>query len=289
MLKILLSIQLLVLTGISNSNATEDTFILGTIRPIELIISDLVDDQISHKALLKQHQNPHNLHLQYSQRVELENADMVFWFGERLETSLSSLFNDDQQVANKTWRLDIEQEEEHDHLHADQHHENAHFWLDRDAVIDAAKVISDAIGKKHPRLAQQLTIANQQLVGNLRALELELRDELQIIQNKRVLDLHNAWAPFAEDFELKNYETASHQQLEFMGAKSVVKLQQRIRQGSFDCVLIGPDSNLRLANNLVGDNPQTRLLLLDPLGNDLGPEAEFIDLIRNAILSMANC
>lgn len=280
-------ILLLLLMANSVSTAEEKTELLSSIRPLDMLITELVGNDISHSALLNAQQSPHQLQLKPSQRQKLQIATTVYWYGAELEPMMSAILSGDQSLLGSAVNLrpDSESTQHDDH---DEHHINVHYWLDRHNVIEAAEVISANLMATLPDITHHVSSRLEHLEISLLDLEKNLATELTTARTKSYLDLHDAWELLADDFNLNAFSSIDHQSLEFAGAKTILNLRRDIASGKYDCIIASPETNLRLVNNLV-NNSETRVLILDALGNDLDQDSGFIDFLTHNIKTLAAC
>lgn len=284
-------ILLLLLIADSTASANEKIQLLSSIRPLDLLVSELTDHEINHSVLMNAQQSPHHLQLKPSQRQRLQDATSVYWFGDELEPMIATILSGDDSLSRRAINLRPTlqaMKNNHDEHHHHDHHTNVHYWLDRENVIKAAGIISANIATLLPEKADQINGKVKQLNKDLMQLEKILEHELRSARAKRYLDLHNAWQLLAEDFNLPAFSSIEHQSLEFSGAKTVLSLRRDIASGKYDCVIASPETNLRLVNNLA-ENSNTNILLLDALGNDLENESGFTDFLIHNIKKLAAC
>jgi len=280
--------MLFLMTG-SATAADEKIQLLSSIRPLQMLVYELVGNDINHGTLLNAQQSPHHLQLKPSQRQRLQLATTLYWFGAELEPVIATILSGDPLLQSRAVDLHPDTPAlEHDEEDHHEHHINVHYWLDRDNVITAARTISDNLATTLPEKADLLNGKLSQLSKNLLEMEKLLESELETIRAKSYLDLHDAWELLAEDFNLRAFSSIEHQSLEFAGAKTVLNLRREIASGKFDCIIASPETNLRLANNLV-ENSNAKVVLLNALGNDLNNESGFTDFLTHNIKKLAAC
>lgn len=284
-------ILLLLLMTCSVAVADEKIQLLSSIRPLDMLVYELIGNDIDHSTLLNAQQSPHHLQLKPSQRQRLQLATTVYWFGAELEPVMAAILSGDPSLQNRAVNLHPDSPSlDHDHRahHHHEHHTNVHYWLDRDNVIEAATIISANLATTQPDKTDLLSGKLERLSKNLQELEKILEPELNTARAKSYLDLHDAWELLAEDFKLPTFSSINHQSLEFSGAKTVMNLRRDIASGKYDCIIASPETNLRLANNLVGRS-DTKVLVLDALGNDLEHSSGFVDFMSHNIKKLATC
>ncbi len=289
MLNHLRQLFILLMLAISYSTlaADQNDQLLSSIRPLDLIVNDLVKNTTRHSTLLNAQQSPHHLQLKPSQRNRLQQASAIFWFGPELEPMMATILLGDKTLNNRAVNLQPKiRENSHEHDHS---HSNPHYWLDRHNVTEVSSNISAVITDLYPTLKDELKLSLNALHIALDTLEKKLEPELEKSRSKSYLDLHNAWELLAEDLQLKKFYSIEHQSLEFVGAKSILKLKRDIDSGRYDCIIASPETNLRLVENLISNSSLTRTLVIDPLANDLPADAGFVDFLTRNIRKIADC
>ncbi len=284
-----LILLLFLMTG-SATAADDNIQLLSSIRPLQMLVYELVGNDINHSTVLNAQQSPHHVQLKPSQRQRLQHASTVYWYGAELEPVMAAILSGDQSLQSRAIDLHPDTPDlEHDHDdHHHEHHINVHYWLDRGNVLKAARAISDNIATTLPEKANVLTGKLQELSKHLQEMEKLLESELETARAKSYLDLHDAWELLAKDFNLPAFSSIDHQALEFAGAKTVLNLRREIASGKFDCIIASPETNLRLVNNLV-ENSNAKVVLLNALGNDLNNESGFTDFLIHNIRKLAAC
>jgi zinc transport system substrate-binding protein len=71
-----------------NSNLKAEIRVVATIQPLYSLIANVMDGSGNLSLILKGSTSPHNFTLKPSHAKMLEKADVIFWFGEDLETFL---------------------------------------------------------------------------------------------------------------------------------------------------------------------------------------------------------
>ena len=132
-----LSITLLFLLFTANSSANADIKVVTSIKPIHSLASYLMDGVGKPDLIVDGYASPHGFAMKPSHAKMLQNADLIFWVGEDLESFLEKPLNSIAKKAEKIELMEIKGlnklefrernmfEEHEDHGH-DEHKEHGH-------------------------------------------------------------------------------------------------------------------------------------------------------------------
>ena len=130
-----LSITLLFLLFTVNSSANADIKVVTSIKPIHSLASYLMDGVGKPDLIVDGYASPHGFAMKPSHAKMLQNADLIFWVGEDLESFLEKPLNSIAKKAEKIELMEIKGlnklefrernifEEHEDHGH-DEHKEH---------------------------------------------------------------------------------------------------------------------------------------------------------------------
>ena len=132
-----LSITLLFLLFTANSSANADIKVVTSIKPIHSLASYLMDGVGKPDLIVDGYASPHGFAMKPSHAKMLQNADLIFWVGEDLESFLEKPLSAIAKKAEKIELMEIKGlnklefrernifEEHEDHGH-DEHKEHGH-------------------------------------------------------------------------------------------------------------------------------------------------------------------
>jgi len=86
------------------SNAKAELKVVTSIKPIHSLASLLMDGVGAPKLIVDGSNSPHNFTLKPSHAKMLQNADLVFWVGEEIETFLEKPLG---TIAKKTKKIEF--------------------------------------------------------------------------------------------------------------------------------------------------------------------------------------
>ena len=132
-----LSITLLFLLFAANTSANADIKVVTSIKPIHSLASYLMDGVGKPDLIVDGYNSPHAFAMKPSHAKMLQNADLIFWVGEDMESFLEKPLNSIAKKAEKIELMEIKGlnklefrernifEEHEDHGH-DEHKEHGH-------------------------------------------------------------------------------------------------------------------------------------------------------------------
>jgi zinc transport system substrate-binding protein len=261
--------------------------------------------------------SPHTYSLKPSQAKQLQDADLVFWMGDELETFLEGPIQNIAKNAKSIKLIDshglkkikfreggmFEEHDDHDDhddhghdKHAKDDHDDhghgefdPHVWLDPINAKAVVHEIEEALVKADPKNAKKYEANAVMMAGKLDQLVTELRVQLQPVQGKGFIVFHDAYQYFEQRFGVAAIGSITVSPEVMPGAERVKALREKIRDLRATCVFSEPQFEPKLVRTLVdGTGAQTGVL--DPLGSSLtkGPDLYF-ELVREMARSLKEC
>jgi zinc transport system substrate-binding protein len=311
--------------GVSAANA--DVRVVTSIKPVHSLVSSVMQGVGSPTVIIEGAGSPHTYSLKPSQAKQLQDADLVFWMGDELETFLEGPI---QNIAKNAKSIKLieshglkkikfreggmfdEHDDHDDHGHdkhakddhddhghdkhaKDDHDDHGHgefdphVWLDPINAKAIVHEIEEALVKADPKNAKKYEANANRITGELDQLVKELRAQLQPVQKKGFIVFHDAYQYFEQRFGVSAIGSITVSPEVMPGAKRVSVLRNKIRDLKATCVFSEPQFEPKLVTTLVEDTG-ARTGVLDPLGVSLtkGPNLYF-QLVREMARSMKEC
>ncbi|HID82661.1 MAG TPA: hypothetical protein EYP51_09905 [Thiotrichales bacterium] len=267
-----------------------------SIRPLYFLVQDLMQDIGQPELILTSQQSPHHDQIKPSQLRNINQADIVFWIGSAMESNLQKTIrnlpkNIEAYPLISSAGLHILHFSETEHRHGNHAHpENTdpHIWLDSQNAIQMARTITEILIKHDPENKAGYQHNLNWLQKKISDAQAKIQKELAPLKTTPVLALHNAWQYFAHRFELQTYQGINADGLENLGAKSYLRLKRDIEKNKYRCIIAGPETNYKKAQQLISDS-NTHLILLDPLGNDLPDDAGYEQFMLHITAQLKHC
>lgn len=286
--------------------------VTASIAPIHSVVARVMDGVGSPRLLMPPGVSPHSFSLKPSDARALDNADVVFWVGETLETFLSraiSALAADAIVVELAeaeglelleyreggpWEghgaSDLNAKHAHDHGHS--HGDNAvdaHIWLDPHNAKHLATAIARTLSAADPANANVYRRNAQEFAQETDALTAELAEDLAMARSTAFIVFHDAYQYFERRFGLNVVGSVTVNPDVPPSAKRLEEIRARLAQKNVACVFAEPQFDQGLAQVVV-EGSTAKIATLDPLGANLTPGAGlYARLLRNLSRSIRSC
>lgn len=282
----------ILITVLPSDLHAEELQLLSSIEPVNKLVAEIVGNRHDRRVLWRKNQSVHNVSFKPSQINAVTDADLIFWVGPMLESPLDTLLSS-VDIAEKSIRLanaDVYYLKDGEGVHenacvADWHECDPHIWLSTSNAEVMATAIARALEAYDPDNAWFYN-------RNLDAYKEKTRQHLLRKalagppSEANILVLHNGW----QYLGILGYEVLGEHGLEYVGAKTALELQRKVRHQNIDCILAGPMTKLALAENVLAEVEQSPgLLTLDPMGADFPDETSFLDYLELSRKSITHC
>lgn len=269
--------------------------LMASIKPLQLLVSALIEEGDSVSLLLAPGQSPHDYQLKPSDRIAMNEAQLLVWMGPRLERFLTkpvSLLPAAQRLSLLPEAEGLEaagQHDEHDH----HHHGHAvdddpHRWLDPLQAIAMAEQISRQLIELAPERQAQWQANFQAFAQAMHALNQQLQQQFST-QPKPYMVLHDAYGHFEARYGIRRLAALSISPERQPGAKHIWQLKQQIATGEVACVFREPQYQPKILNNLLAGSG-VRTGLLDPLATAFSPsKTAFQEFLAGFAKALADC
>ena len=293
LLKILLSFFFL----ISYSSLNAEVKVVTTIKPIHSLVAGVMDGLGSPSLIVDGSNSPHNFSLKPSHAKMIEDAEIIFWVGEDLETfmikPLESIANNATKVSfmdlDSIIKLKFKEEnilevegydDDHD-KHADGEFD-AHIWLDPKNAIEIVNEIAKTLSLKDPNNKNVYYSNAEKLNHSLN--ELIKKINLSINKDARFIVFHDAYQYFEKRFDVSSAGALILNEEALPSAKKVSEIHKIIKKQNINCIISEPQFNPNIIKSIAQDSSiLTRSF--DPLGSSFDTNK---NLYFEMILSLSN-
>ena len=310
------------------SAAKADIDVVTSIKPVHSLVSGVMAGVSIPSVIIEGAGSPHTYSLKPSQAKQLQDAKLVFWMGDELETFLVGPIENIAKKATIIKLIDSHdlkkikfreggmfddhghddhdvhsdhdghekhaknEHDEHDHEKHDDHDHgefDPHVWLDPVNAKAIVHEIEEALVKADPEHAAIYEANAHKMMAQLDSIVAELRDQLEPVHDKGFIVFHDAYQYFEQRFDVAAIGSITVSPEVMPGAERVSELREKISDLSATCVFSEPQFEPKLVETLV-DGTGARTGVLDPLGATLvkGPDLYF-QLLRNMATSLKKC
>ena len=296
LLKILLSFSFL----ISYSSLNAEVKVVTTIKPIHSLVAGVMDGLGSPSLIVDGSNSPHNFSLKPSHAKMIEDAEIIFWAGEDLETfmikPLESIANNATKVSfmdlDSIIKLKFKEENilevegyDDDHDDHDKHADgefDAHIWLDPKNAIEIVNEIAKTLSLKDPNNKNVYYSNAEKLNHSLN--ELIEKINLSINKDARFIVFHDAYQYFEKRFDVSSAGALILNEEALPSAKKVSEIHKIIKKQNINCIISEPQFNPNIIKSIAQDSSiLTRSF--DPLGSSFDTNK---NLYFEMILSLSN-
>jgi zinc transport system substrate-binding protein len=277
--------------------------VVTTIGPLHSLTAAVMAGVGTPTLLVRGGMSPHTFTLRPSDAKAIEEASLVFWFGETLEPGLArairalprgeviSLLSQAPLSLlpareGGPWEEEDEDGHGHDHAHGD---DDPHVWLDPRNGAVLASYIAKVLSRSYPDHAARFTANADALQDRLEALERDLAARLTPINEAPYLVFHDAYQYFERRFDLRPVGSITVNPERAPGGQRLSALRERLVTSGARCVFQEPQFESRAVAVIV-EGTATKVGVLDPLGAELepGPEA-YPTLLRRLADNLTAC
>ena len=310
------------------SFAKAETKVVASIKPIHSLISYVMDGVGTPGLLVDGSSSPHTFQLKPSHATMLQEADIVFWIGEDLEsfleTPLESIAKEAKQVTlmesedivmlkfreknvfddhddhddHGDEHDDHDEHDEHEE-HGDEHDEHAHHDGHNHGEFDIHFWLDPEIAKTIVQIAakeiSEIDPANASKYEANAAKALNKLDQLindtrgKINKDATYVVFHDAFQYFEQRFGIEVIGALTVNPEILPGAKQLAEIREVIEHEAVNCLFSEPQFNPTIAETIASDTG-VKAAVLDPLGAELEPGKDlYFDLISDMASSFESC
>ena len=301
----------------SYSNA--ETKVVTSIKPLHSLVSYVMDGVGTPDILVDGSSSPHTFQLKPSHATMLQEADIVFWIGEDLETFLETplesiaknsrhitLMDSDEIELLKFREKNIfdghdehgdEHGDEHADEHADEHDDHhdghahgehdIHFWLDPEIAKTIVKIVTRELSEIDPTNASTYKSNSIKAVNEIDQLISDTRSKIN--SNASYVVFHDAYQYIEKRFGVEVVGALTVNPEVLPGAKQLAEIREVIEHENINCLFSEPQFNPSIADTIAKDTG-VKAAVIDPLGAELDPGKDlYFDLIGNIATSFESC
>jgi len=324
--KLLIIIPILTLTTFFTSVKAEIK-VVASIKPIHSLATYLMEGVAKPKLIVDGYASPHGFALKPSHAKMLQEADLIFWVGEDLESFLEKPLNTIAKKAENIELMEIkglnklkfrernifeehgpdehtehghkedkhDDHKEHGHKEAkhDDHHghghgeHDPHIWLD---PMNAKVILSE--------MAEHLIENDQKNEAKYKANLKKAHNDLDKLTKKVKSELnkdfksivfHDAYQYFEKRFGINILGAFTVNTDVLPGAEQLAEIREVIEHDKVSCIFSEPQFNPDIIKAVAKDT-NVATGVIDPLGATLDPGKDlYFDLIGNMSKSFKGC
>ncbi|MCK6262663.1 zinc ABC transporter substrate-binding protein ZnuA [Vibrio sp. ZSDE26] len=250
--------------------------VLSSIKPIQMITTEIMLNVGEPDVLLANNTSPHDYAMRPSDIRRIRGADLVIWFGYDLEPFLDRVLAQQDnvltlssipQLALREYSGDQHQHDGHDHGDHDPH-----FWLGVEPSLQVAEAIAEKLSKVDPEYKQQYQSNYDNFKQRLLDEQKQLTAKLEPVRKYGYYVFHDAYGYFESDYQMNHlgYFTVTPDRKP--GAKTLIAIKTTLKEKQAKCVFSEPQFTPAVVESVTrGTN--VHLGELDPIGIDIEVKA----------------
>lgn len=280
--------------------------VVASVKPLHSLVAAVMEGVERPALLVEGAASPHGFSLRPSDAAKLENADIVFWIGEDLETflpgPLRSLAGDarivemmDQEGMTilglregglfEAHSHDHDDHDKHDHDHEHGHddhghdhshddddhvheHGDGHIWLDPQNAQLMVAVITDALIAADPDNGETYNANGQAVAARIDALQTEIDAALAPARGKPFFVFHDAYHYFEARFGIEATGTFTVNPEITPGAARLTEIRGIVGASEAVCLFAEPQFSPSVIET-IAEGTSARVGVLDPLGAEI--------------------
>jgi len=272
--------------------------VVATIAPIHSLVAAVMADAGTPTLLLSPNASPHSYALKPSDAKALNDAEIVFWVGEGLETfmqrPLRALATDARIVsltgAPGVALLPVRAAgifEDRDHEKPDA--SDPHIWLN---PANAQRIVDNIVTTLAEMDAPNSALYRRngdQLQGRIQDLSARISAQLAPVRGQPYIVFHDAYQYFEQGFDLRPTGSITLDPGQPASAARIATLTNKVAELEIRCLFSEPQFKPDIVNAL-RDSTDTRVSELDSLGSKFpaGPD-QYFDMMQDMANSFADC
>ena len=287
--------------------------VVTSIKPLHSLTSYIMEGVGEPELIIDGVASPHNFQIKPSHAKMLQNADLVIWIGEDLEsflpTALKSIPKDavvfellDQSGLKKLKFREknifeghddhAKKEDDHDdHGHDDHGHGHGsfdpHIWLDPANAKVIVKKITNQLSKIDKHNASTYKANSKKVIKDLDGLIKEVKNEIN--KDASFVVFHDAYQYFEKRFGLSVIGALTVNPDVMPGAEQLSEIREVIEHEKAKCIFSEPQFNPNIINSIASDTG-VKTGVLDPLGANIDKGKNmYFDLIKDMSNSLKDC
>ena len=305
-----------------NSIAKAEIKVVTSIKPIHSLVSYVMDGVGKPDIIVDGYNSPHNFSLKPSHAKMIENANLIIWVGEDLETFLEKPLKTISKDAVNIEIMDLKEvkklkfreknifEDHDDHGH-DEHKEHGHddhkehghkekkhddhghgehdphVWLDPMNAKVIVKEIENQLVKLDPDNASKYKANSNKAQSELDNITKNIKKDLK--KDLRFVVFHDAYQYFENRFNIKVLGALTVNPDVLPGAEQLSEIREVIEHEKVNCLFSEPQFNPAIIKSIAKDT-KIKTGVLDPLGATIDKgKGMYTELLSNMYASFKGC
>ena len=266
--------------------AWADVTIATTIRPLQFIARAIVGDSGSVSSVIDQQDSPHHYIVSPSDRINLQNAELLLWIGPEFEVFLGDFF---QRRSDSAVIIAVQSLPGLTLHQLGNGQLDPHLWLDSNNALLLASSLTSELSAIDPDSAHIYAANLRAFATRLDSLNRQIQAQFTGADRSDYLVYHDAYQYFEKQFGL-NHGMALLQDPELEpGMRDILAKRRELQALTPACIFLEADSNPALIDTMLADQ-QPRQITVDLLGYDIDATSDaYVTLLQTVADQFADC
>ena len=273
--------------------ANAEIKVVTTIKPLHSLISNVMDSLGEPSLIIEGSTSPHSFVLKPSHAKMIEQADIIFWIGEDIETFMEKPLESIAKNAKKISFMELasieklkfreenifdhddhddhghgekKDHDDHGHGHEGHHHGefDAHIWLDPANAKEMLHEIAHELADLDPNNASKYESNADQAILSIDKMIKEIDGNIN--KDAKFIVFHDAYQYFEKRFGVMTAGALTLNTDVLPGAKQISEIQEVIAERDIKCIFSEPQFNPKIIETIAQDTG-IKTGVLDPLGS----------------------
>ncbi len=284
--------------------ANAEIKVVTTIKPLHSLISNVMDGVDEPSLIIEGTTSPHSFVLKPSHAKMIEQADIIFWIGEDIETFMEKPLEAIAKNAKKISFMELasikklkfreenifdhddhddhghgedkdhddhdhgekKDHDDHGHGHEGHHHGefDAHIWLDPANAKEMLHEIAHELADLDPDNASKYESNADQAIKSIDKMIKDI--DTNINKDAKFIVFHDAYQYFETRFGVMTAGALTLNTDVLPGAKQISEIQEVITERDIKCIFSEPQFNPKIIETIAKDTG-IKTGVLDPLGS----------------------
>ena len=273
--------------------ANAEIKVVTTIKPLHSLISNVMDGVGEPSLIIEGSTSPHSFVLKPSHAKMIEQADIIFWIGEDIETFMEKPLESIAKNAKKISFMELtsieklkfreenifdhddhddhghgekKDHDDHGHGHEGHHHGefDAHIWLDPANAKEMLHEIAHELADLDPSNASKYESNADQAIKSIDKMIKEIDGNIN--KDAKFIVFHDAYQYFEKRFGVMTAGALTLNTDVLPGAKQISEIQEVIAERDIKCIFSEPQFNPKIIETIAKDTG-IKTGVLDPLGS----------------------
>jgi zinc transport system substrate-binding protein len=252
-------------------NNTEKIKVATTIYPLNNIVENIGQDRVEAIQILPAGASVHSYEPQVSDVKKMSDSQIVFYIGHGLDNwilplaesaGVENLSKVDKYVDLLEKNSDVSGAEP---IKTENLNDDPHYWLSLDNGEKIARQVAEKLALIDAENENYYFDNLDKYSEDIRVSKMSLNSQLEDIDNRKILVLHNAWQYLARDFNLEVLGALKNSDAHDEGPQHLEELYQLVEKENINTIYGEEQSAIDQIKPLARDL-DLKIIKLDPLG-----------------------